>query len=112
MVYSNIWLNLDTLPARLAGHDVFCSSGMRFNVASTVQSEGSLPVNRHCFSWVVRIHANRIAAGGMLFPVRFVCRASNRALAMLSGMSASPGIILPTISQGFEREGVLPFSEE
>ena len=112
MAYSNIWLNLDTLPARLAGHDVFCSSGMRFNVASTVQSEGSLPVNKHCFSWVVRIRDNRIAAGGMLFPVRFVCRASNRALAMLSGMSASPGIISPTISQGFEREGVLTFSEE
>ena len=109
MVYSNIWLNLDTLPARLAGHDVFCSSGMRFNVASTVQSEGSLPVNKHCFSWVVRIRANGIAAGERLFPVRFVYRAFKRALAMLSGMSASPGIISPTLSQGFERRASYRF---
>ena len=76
--------------SEISRDDASCSSVMRLNVASMVQSGGSLPVNKHCFSWVVRIHANRVAAGKRLFPVRFVCRASNRALVMLSGMSASP----------------------
>ena len=85
MAYYRISLTVDTLPARYAGRDVSCSSEMSSKVVSTVQSEGPLPANKHCFSWVARIRTNEITAGGRLFPVRFAYRTSNRSLAILSG---------------------------
>ena len=56
------------------------------------------------------MRATGIIAGGRLFPVPLSCRASNKALAMLSRMFASPGVNSPSSSSGSGRDGVTPSS--
>ena len=54
------------------------------------------------------MRATEIIAGGKLFPVRLFCRASNKILAILSGMSASLGIKSPSFSLGLGGDGMIP----
>ena len=111
MAYYRISLTVDTLPARYAGRDVSCSSEMSSKVVSMVQSEDPLPANKHCFSWVARIRAND-RRGWKVVPGPLCLQDIKQTIGDTVGISASPGIISPTTSPGFEREGVLSFSEE
>ena len=56
------------------------------------------------------MRTNGITEGERLFPVRFSWRTSSRALAMLSGMFASPAVALPSSSPGSGRKGFKPCS--
>ena len=51
-----------------------------------------------------------IIADGRLFPVRLSCRASNKALAMLSEMSPSMGVNSPSSSSGLGGHEMTPSS--
>ena len=57
-----------------------------------VPSDGCFSVAKHCWSWDALTRANEIMVAGSLLPVRFSCRASDNALAVLSGISASLGV--------------------
>ena len=71
-------------------------------VLDGVCQNGSLPVQKHFFGWAAKRRTRQrdkprewtIVPG----PVRFTRRASNRALVLLSRMSASPGITSPATS--------------
>ena len=89
---SNVWLTVDTLSVKVVESDGPWPREMRSGVAWMVVAAGSFPVAENCWSWDALTRTNEIMVTGSLFPVRFSCKASNNALAMLSGMSASLGV--------------------